>query len=69
VDALAALDPDVVLPAHRTGWRAMHELANRLPGAVTQNGVGPAWSSWPPDISLPFWTNPRHFAYRSASQT
>jgi 7,8-dihydropterin-6-yl-methyl-4-(beta-D-ribofuranosyl)aminobenzene 5'-phosphate synthase len=40
VNALAALAPDVVLPAHCTGWQAMHELANRLPDAVTQNGVG-----------------------------
>ena len=40
VNALAALAPDVVLPAHCTGWQAMHELANRLPEAFIQNGVG-----------------------------
>jgi 7,8-dihydropterin-6-yl-methyl-4-(beta-D-ribofuranosyl)aminobenzene 5'-phosphate synthase len=40
VDALAALAPDVVLPAHCTGWLAMHALANRLPGAMAPNGVG-----------------------------
>jgi 7,8-dihydropterin-6-yl-methyl-4-(beta-D-ribofuranosyl)aminobenzene 5'-phosphate synthase len=39
-NALAELAPDVVLPAHCTGWQAMHALANRLPKAVTQNGVG-----------------------------
>lgn len=40
VEALGALAPDVVLPAHCTGWRAMHELANRLPEAFIANGVG-----------------------------
>ena len=40
VDALAALAPDLVLPAHCTGWRAMHELANRLPQAFIPNSVG-----------------------------
>jgi 7,8-dihydropterin-6-yl-methyl-4-(beta-D-ribofuranosyl)aminobenzene 5'-phosphate synthase len=40
VDALGALEPDVVLPGHCTGWRAMHELANRLPEAFIANSVG-----------------------------
>jgi 7,8-dihydropterin-6-yl-methyl-4-(beta-D-ribofuranosyl)aminobenzene 5'-phosphate synthase len=40
VEALGALAPDVVLPAHCTGWRAMHELANRLPQAFIANSVG-----------------------------
>lgn len=40
VDALAALAPDLVVPAHCTGWRAMHELANRLPAAFIANAVG-----------------------------
>ncbi len=40
VDALGALAPDVVVPAHCTGWRAMHELANRLPAAFVPNAVG-----------------------------
>jgi 7,8-dihydropterin-6-yl-methyl-4-(beta-D-ribofuranosyl)aminobenzene 5'-phosphate synthase len=40
VEALGALTPDVVVPAHCTGWRGMHELANRLPTAFTPNTVG-----------------------------
>lgn len=40
VEALGALAPDVVLPAHCTGWRAMHELANRMPAAFIANSVG-----------------------------
>ena len=40
VEALAALAPDLVLPAHCTGWRAMHELADRLPEAFIANSIG-----------------------------
>jgi 7,8-dihydropterin-6-yl-methyl-4-(beta-D-ribofuranosyl)aminobenzene 5'-phosphate synthase len=40
VAALAALAPDLVLPAHCTGWQACHELAGRLPDAFVPNGVG-----------------------------
>lgn len=40
VEALAALAPNWVLPAHCTGWRAMHELANRMPDAFISNSVG-----------------------------
>jgi len=40
VEALGALAPDLVVPAHCTGWRAMHELANRLPEAFVPNNVG-----------------------------
>ncbi len=40
VEALGSLSPDIVLPAHCTGWRAMHELANRLPEAFVPNSVG-----------------------------
>ena len=40
VAALSELRPDVLLPAHCTGWQAMHELANRLPEAFIQNTVG-----------------------------
>ncbi len=40
VDAVAELSPDVVVPAHCTGWHAMHVLANRLPEAFIQNTVG-----------------------------
>lgn len=40
VAALADLGPQVVLPAHCTGWRAMHELAIALPDAFIPNSIG-----------------------------
>ncbi len=40
VQALGALAPDLLLPAHCTGSRAMQELANRLPEAFIANSVG-----------------------------
>lgn len=40
VDALAALAPEVVVPAHCTGWHATHRVAARLPDAFIQNSVG-----------------------------
>lgn len=40
VEALAAEDPTVVVPAHCTGWRAQHALASRLPDAFIPNAVG-----------------------------
>jgi 7,8-dihydropterin-6-yl-methyl-4-(beta-D-ribofuranosyl)aminobenzene 5'-phosphate synthase len=39
-DALADLAPDYLVPSHCTGWRAMHALAARFPGAFIQNSVG-----------------------------
>jgi 7,8-dihydropterin-6-yl-methyl-4-(beta-D-ribofuranosyl)aminobenzene 5'-phosphate synthase len=40
VNALAELAPDVVVPAHCTGWDAAHAIAARLPDAFLQNSVG-----------------------------
>jgi len=40
VDAIAALDPAVIVPAHCTGWKASLALAKRMPDAVTPNAVG-----------------------------
>jgi 7,8-dihydropterin-6-yl-methyl-4-(beta-D-ribofuranosyl)aminobenzene 5'-phosphate synthase len=40
VTALEGLAPDVIVPAHCTGWRATHAIARRLPGAFIQNSVG-----------------------------
>ncbi len=40
VEALAELEPDVVVPAHCTGWKAHHALAARLPDAYRPNVVG-----------------------------
>ena len=39
-DALAGLDPQVIVPAHYTGWKAVHALAARFPNAFIQNSVG-----------------------------
>jgi 7,8-dihydropterin-6-yl-methyl-4-(beta-D-ribofuranosyl)aminobenzene 5'-phosphate synthase len=39
-DALAELDPDVLVPTHCTGWRAIHALAARFPDAFVCNSVG-----------------------------
>ena len=39
-DALAAIAPEVVVPAHCTGWKATHALAARLPDAFIQSSVG-----------------------------
>jgi 7,8-dihydropterin-6-yl-methyl-4-(beta-D-ribofuranosyl)aminobenzene 5'-phosphate synthase len=40
VDALAAIAPQVIVPAHCAGWRAQHAIAGRLPEAFIQNSVG-----------------------------
>jgi 7,8-dihydropterin-6-yl-methyl-4-(beta-D-ribofuranosyl)aminobenzene 5'-phosphate synthase len=40
VEALARLAPDVVVPAHCTGWRATQAIAGRLPDAFVPNSVG-----------------------------
>lgn len=40
VDALETLSPDVVVPAHCTGWRAQMRLAERLGEAFVPGAVG-----------------------------
>jgi 7,8-dihydropterin-6-yl-methyl-4-(beta-D-ribofuranosyl)aminobenzene 5'-phosphate synthase len=40
VTALDDLAPDVVVPAHCTGWKATHAIAAALPTAFIQNSVG-----------------------------
>lgn len=40
VDALADLQPDVVVPGHCTGWKAIHAIARRMPHAFVQTCVG-----------------------------
>jgi 7,8-dihydropterin-6-yl-methyl-4-(beta-D-ribofuranosyl)aminobenzene 5'-phosphate synthase len=42
VDALVALGPSIVMPAHCTGWKAVHRLATALPGAFVMSTVGTA---------------------------
>ena len=40
LDALEQLAPDVIVPAHCTGWRAVHAIAARFPEQFIQNSVG-----------------------------
>ena len=40
IGGLADLQPDFVVPAHCTGWKAMVTAAERLPDAFIQNTVG-----------------------------
>ena len=40
LDALEQLAPDVIVPAHCTGWRAVHAIAARFPKQFIQNSVG-----------------------------
>jgi 7,8-dihydropterin-6-yl-methyl-4-(beta-D-ribofuranosyl)aminobenzene 5'-phosphate synthase len=40
VDAFAAAGIGCLLPAHCTGWKAVHQLARALPDAFVQPAVG-----------------------------
>jgi 7,8-dihydropterin-6-yl-methyl-4-(beta-D-ribofuranosyl)aminobenzene 5'-phosphate synthase len=40
IDAIAELSPSLLVPAHCTGWRAVHQLATRLPDACVISTVG-----------------------------
>jgi len=40
VDAFDALAPDVIVPAHCTGWKAVHAIARTFPTAFIQSSVG-----------------------------
>jgi 7,8-dihydropterin-6-yl-methyl-4-(beta-D-ribofuranosyl)aminobenzene 5'-phosphate synthase len=40
VDAVAQMDPDIIVPAHCTGWKAQLAMAQRMPEAFTPNAVG-----------------------------
>ena len=40
LDDLGAMHPDVVVPAHCTGWRAQHAMAARFGDAFVANSVG-----------------------------
>jgi 7,8-dihydropterin-6-yl-methyl-4-(beta-D-ribofuranosyl)aminobenzene 5'-phosphate synthase len=38
--ALDELSPSLIVPAHCTGWKAVHQLAARLPEAFVPSAVG-----------------------------
>ena len=40
VEALAEFAPEIIVPAHCTGWRATHALAASFPDAFTPGSVG-----------------------------
>ncbi len=40
VAAFDDLQPELLMPAHCTGWRAVHRLAGRFPDAFVQSAVG-----------------------------
>ena len=40
VREIEAFHPDVIVPGHCTGWKAIHETARRLPGAFVPSSVG-----------------------------
>jgi 7,8-dihydropterin-6-yl-methyl-4-(beta-D-ribofuranosyl)aminobenzene 5'-phosphate synthase len=40
VDALAELSPGLLVPAHCTGWRAVHRIASRFPDSFAISTVG-----------------------------
>ena len=40
VREIEAINPDVIVPGHCTGWKAIHEIARRLPGAFVPSSVG-----------------------------
>jgi 7,8-dihydropterin-6-yl-methyl-4-(beta-D-ribofuranosyl)aminobenzene 5'-phosphate synthase len=44
VAAFADLAPDVLVPAHCTGWKAQHRFAAALPGAFVAGAVGSAYT-------------------------
>jgi 7,8-dihydropterin-6-yl-methyl-4-(beta-D-ribofuranosyl)aminobenzene 5'-phosphate synthase len=40
VEGLAELSPSMLVPAHCTGWKAVHQLASRFPDAFVMSTVG-----------------------------
>jgi len=40
VAALKEMSPELIVPAHCTGWKAVHAMARELPQAFVQNSVG-----------------------------
>ncbi len=40
IEALGLFAPNVIVPAHCTGWRATHAIAAAFPDAFVQNSVG-----------------------------
>lgn len=61
IDDLAALDPQVLVPAHCTGWRAQHAMSRRFGDAFIPNSVGTRFAllfirSWAARIAVDWLT-------------
>jgi 7,8-dihydropterin-6-yl-methyl-4-(beta-D-ribofuranosyl)aminobenzene 5'-phosphate synthase len=50
-DALAELDPEVIVPTHCTGWKAVHEIAARFPDRFLQSSVGTTFILESPQVA------------------
>jgi 7,8-dihydropterin-6-yl-methyl-4-(beta-D-ribofuranosyl)aminobenzene 5'-phosphate synthase len=44
VTAISDIAPDLVVPAHCTGWRASHAIATAMPDAFVPNAVGTVYT-------------------------
>ena len=44
VEAFTAMSPDLLVPAHCTGWKAQHRLAAALPAQFVPNAVGTSYA-------------------------
>ena len=42
MNEIAVIHPDLIVPGHCTGWKANHEIFNRMPDAYFQSSVGTA---------------------------
>jgi 7,8-dihydropterin-6-yl-methyl-4-(beta-D-ribofuranosyl)aminobenzene 5'-phosphate synthase len=40
IDALAEISPSLLVPAHCTGWKAVHRIARRFPETFVMSTVG-----------------------------
>jgi len=40
IQDIATIHPDIIVPGHCTGWRAMHLLSHEMPEAFVQGSVG-----------------------------
>lgn len=44
IDALKAMAPEIVVPMHCTGWKAIHRFSDAFPSAFVLNSVGSTFS-------------------------
>jgi 7,8-dihydropterin-6-yl-methyl-4-(beta-D-ribofuranosyl)aminobenzene 5'-phosphate synthase len=51
IDEIVTLSPDVVVPGHCTGWKALHNVAGALPDAFSSSNVGTTFRFFAPPAS------------------